>query len=344
MTGTGPVRCAVIGVGMIGAPHAAVLAGSPLAELIGCCDTDPAAAGRLPPGVPLTTDLDELLDHPDLEAVFVCTPQETHREIASRALDTDLFVFCEKPIAHTLADADALIEQAAGRPGRLAIGHLLRFDPDYLAVYRAVRAGAIGRIVSIAARRCVPDFEGRLISGRTTLPVEVGVHDIDILQWLAGDVEAVHAEAARLGVTGPGRIDAVAGTLRFASGAVGVLELDWIMPSASPLRADYRLAAFGTSGSAFAEFHAPTLRLFGGNAARTARPDEVYGSHIGALRTEDEHFLRTVRGTRTWPLTPQDARSALVVALALDRSALLGRPVRIAGARHIAATSFPAGR
>jgi predicted dehydrogenase len=315
---------------MIGAPHAAVLAGSPLAELIGCCDSDPAAADRLPPGIPLTTDLDDLLDNPDIEAVFVCTPQETHREIAGRVLAKDMFVFCEKPIAHTLADADALLEQAAAHPGRLTIGHLLRFDPDYLGVYQAVRAGAIGRIVSIAARRCVPDFEGRLIAGRTTLPVEVGIHDIDIMQWLAGDVAAVYAEAAGFDVTGPGRTDAVTGTLRFASGAVGVLELDWIMPSAAPMRADYRLAVFGTSGSAFAEFHAPILRLFGGSPAATARRDEVYGSHIGALRTEDEHFLRTVRGTRTWPLTLQDARSALAVALALDRSASVAQPVRIA--------------
>lgn len=329
MTGPGPVRCALVGAGMIGAQHAAVLAGSPLARLIGCCDTDPAAAGRLPTGVPLTADLDELLSSPALEAVFVCTPQHTHGDIVERALARDLYVFCEKPVAQALEDAAIMLERAAARPGRLAIGHLLRFHPDYLAVHEAVSSGALGRIVSVAARRCVPDFEGRLISGRTTLPVEVGVHDIDIMRWLAGDIEAVYAEAAGLGVSGPVGTDAVAATLRFASGAVGVLELDWTMASESPLRADYRLAVFGTAGSAFAEFHRPPVRVFADGREAAGPPEEVYGTNVGTLRTEDEHFLRTVRGTRTWPLTLRDARSALAVAIALDRSAALAQPVRV---------------
>jgi predicted dehydrogenase len=327
---------------MIGGPHAAVLAGSPLADLLGCCDLDPLAAGRAPGGVPFTRDPDELLLNPELEAVFVCTPQETHREVAGRALHRGLFVFCEKPIAHTIDDADALIEAAkAAGPERLMIGHTLRFDPDYLAVHAAVRSGAIGDVVSMAARRCVPGFEGRLIAGRTTLPVEVGVHDIDVLQWLAGEVSTVYAEAAGFGLTGPGRADAVAGTLRFASGAVAVLELNWIMPEMPAPPSDYRLAVFGTSGSAFAEFRAPPARVFAGADPRRWRSEEVYGSHTGTLRTEDEHFLRTVRGVSDWPLTPLEARSALAVALALDRSARLGAPVPVRHPGVPAASAAP---
>src|SRR5580704_3211765 len=72
-----PVRCAVVGLGMIGQEHAAVLASSPLAELLACCDLDSGAAARAPAGVPVTADLGELLDLPELEAVFICTPQET---------------------------------------------------------------------------------------------------------------------------------------------------------------------------------------------------------------------------------------------------------------------------
>jgi UDP-N-acetylglucosamine 3-dehydrogenase len=340
VTALPPVRCAVIGLGMIGGPHAAVLAGSPLADLLGCGDLDPLAAGRAPDGVPFTSDPDELLENPQLEAVFVCTPQETHREVAGRALARGLSVFCEKPIAHTIDDADALIEAAAAAgPDRLVIGHTLRFDPDYLAMHAAVRSGAIGDVVSMAARRCVPGFEGRLIAGRTTLPVEVGVHDIDVLQWLAGEVTTVYAEAAGFGLAGPGRTDAVAGTLRFASGAVGVLDLNWIMPDPPAPPSDYRLAVFGTRGSAFAEFHAPPSRVFAGGHPVSPRTDEVYGSHTGTLRTEDEHFLRTVRGVRDWPLTLRDARSALAVALAMDRSASLGAPVpvRHPGARAASA-------
>jgi len=334
VTAAGPVRCGVIGMGMIGVPHTAALDRSPLADLACCCDTDPAAAARVPGGAAFTTDLREFLELPGLEAVFVCTPQQTHRAVVEQALARNLFVFCEKPIAQTLEDADALIEAAASRPGRLVIGHTLRFSADYLAVRDVVHGGGIGTIVNMAVRRCVPDFEGRLIAGRTTLPVEVGVHDLDILQWLAGDIESVFAESARLDVTGPGLADAMTGTLRFASGAVAVIELNWIMASASARASDYRLAVYGTAGSAFAEFQAPAARAYGTGNPGTAIPgtgwlDDIYGSHAGVLKTEDEHFLGMVRGTRSWPLTLQDARSALAVALALDRSAVLGRPVRV---------------
>lgn len=328
-----PVRCAVVGLGMIGREHAAVLADSPLADLLACCDVDPGAAVRAPAGVPVTEDLGELLDLPELEAVFVCTPQETHRQVATRALKRGLFVFCEKPVAHTLEDADALIAVPEARAGRLVIGHTLRFSPDYLAVHQAVTGGAVGRVVSMAARRCVPDFEGRLIAGRTNLAVEVGIHDIDVMRWLAGDIGTVYAEAAGMGVTGPGLTDAVVGTIRFASGVVATIEINWIMPSESALKSDYRLAVFGTEGSAFAEFNAPVVRVFGGEVARTGWRDDIYGSQSGVLVTEDEHFLAVVRGVRSWPITLADARAAVAAAIALDESAASGRPVRVAAGR-----------
>lgn len=325
-----PVRCAVVGLGMIGQEHARVLASSPLADLLACCDVDPAAAARAPAGVPVTGDLGELLTTPELEAVFVCTPQETHRQVAMRALQKGLYVFCEKPVAHTLADTDALIATPEARAGRLVIGHTLRFSPDYLAVYRAVSSGAVGRVLSVAARRCVPGFEGKLLAARTNLAVEVGIHDIDIMRWLAGDIETVYAEEARMGVTGPALTDAVVGTIRFASGAVATIEINWIMSAESALKADYRLAVFGTKGSAFAEFSAPIVRVFGGAAAATGWRDDIYGSQSGVLVTEDEHFLAFVRGARTWPITLADARAAVAAAVALDESATSGRPVRVA--------------
>lgn len=325
-----PVRCAVVGLGMIGPDHARVLAGSPLADLVACCDLDPGAAVRAPAGVPVTQDLGELLDTPELEAVFVCTPQETHRQVATQALKHGLYVFCEKPVAHTLEDADALIATPEARAGRLAIGHTMRFSPDYLAVHDAVSRGAVGRVLSMAARHCVPGFEGKLIAGRTNLAVEVGIHDLDVMRWLAGDIETVYAEEAKMGVTGPGLTDAVVGTIRFASGAVAAIEINWIMSSDSALKEDYRLAVFGTKGSAFAEFSAPAVRVFGGETTPTGWRDDIHGSQSGVLVTEDEHFLALVRGARSWPISLADARAALAAAVALDESATSGRPVPVA--------------
>ncbi len=327
-----PVRCAVVGVGMMGSSHVQVLEALPEAHLLACCDTDPGAVERLPGGVPLLTSLEELLGRYQLEAVFVCTPQDQHLPVVEACLAAGLFVFCEKPIAHNLETADLMIEAAKRAGGRLAVGHTMRFDPDYVALADMVASGGIGTPVHLSARRNVPDFEGRMLFNRTTLAAEVGVHDIDLFRWLAGPVERVFAMSAETSTLGEGAVDAVIGTIRFATGAVGVVEFNWIMNSDSALSADYRLAVFGTEGAAYVEMRDPVTMVYtleGAKWLRTGGQYEVGGTATGIVATEDRHFLGTVRGLRDWPVSLEDARAALEVALALDRSLTTGRPVYV---------------
>jgi UDP-N-acetylglucosamine 3-dehydrogenase len=327
-----PVRCAVIGVGMVGTIHAQILAACAEANLVACCDTDPSRAEAVPEGVAFLTDLDTTLAAPGLEAVFVCTPQHLHRPIVEPALARGLAVFCEKPFASTLEDADAMIRAAANSSGVLQIGHTLRFSPDYLAIHEAVSGQEIGTVVHMAARWNAPDFEGRIISGRTTVPQEMMIHDIDIMRWLVGDIRRVYAEPYRSPVTGPGP-DAMVATLQFQSGAVGVLDHNWIMPTASGLESDHRLAVFGSAGSAFVEFRDAPAVVFGAGSPSLKRttyyslPD---GIPYGAMPTEDRYFLTSVRDGRPWPISLADARAAVACALALDESARTGKPVTMA--------------
>ena len=327
-----PVHCAVVGVGMMGMSHVQVLDALPEARLVVCCDIDPGAADRLPSRIPLVTDLEMLLEIGELEAVLVCTPQEQHLPVVEACLDAGLFVFCEKPIAHNLDAADRIIASARRAGGRFAVGHTMRFDPDYIALAKTVASGAIGTPVSLSARRNVPAFEGRLLFGRTTLAAEVGVHDLDLLRWLAGPVERVFAMPATTSTLGDGAVDAIIGTLRFASGAVGIVEFNWVMNSDSALSADYRLAVFGTEGAGYVEMRDPVTTVFARDGAkwlRTGGQFDIEGTVTGVVATEDRHFLATVRGLREWPVTVDDARAALAVALALDRSAAEGRPVYV---------------
>jgi predicted dehydrogenase len=328
-----PVRCAVVGVGMIGTEHAAILAASAEAELVACCDTDPARQEAVPPGVAFETDLEATLASPGLEAVFVCTPQHLHRPVVERALAAGLAVFCEKPIAASLADADAMIRAASASAGPLVIGHTLRFSPEYIAVHDAVSNGEIGTIVHMAARWNAPDFEGRIISGRTTIPQEMMIHDIDVMRWLAGDVDRVYAEASTHPVVGPGP-DAMVATLRFRSGAIAVLDHNWIMASGSGLESDHRLAVFGSAGSAFVENRDTPAVVYGSGGARqlhTTYRSQPNGIPFGALPTEDRYFLRSVRDGRPWPISLAAARAALACAVALDESASRGQPVPVSG-------------
>ena len=317
---TAAVRCGVLGVGMIGTEHSRIIAASPGAVLVACCDVDPAAVARVPGGARFTTDVTELLDPELIEAVWICTPESLHRRHVEQALDAGVAVFCEKPIARTLADADAIARRLETSGGTLVVGHLLRFDPRYLAVHAAVSEGRVGTIATITARRNVPDFEGRLLFDRTTPALEMGVHDLDVMQWLAGPIERVHGEAARTGIVGEGAVDAIVATLRFSSGAVGTLELGWATPAETGLRSDYRLSVVGSSGGAFIELRDDGVAVFSKQGTTLPRSSS-------ALLLEDQAFLRLVRGRQGWPLSVSDSRLALVAAIGIDRSIADGVPV-----------------
>lgn len=325
-----PVRCALIGHGMIGVDHASILAALPEAELLVVCDLDPAKGEGVPAGVAFTTSVEEALAWPGLEAVWVCTPQAAHRAVVEPALDSGLAVFCEKPMAASLEDADAMIAAAERTDGLLTIGHTLRFEPSYLEVAEAVARGELGTPVQLACRWNAPDYEGRIISGRTTVPLEMMIHDLDVLRWLAGDITEVYAAASTISVTGPGP-DVVTATVRLASGAVAAMDHSWIMPTKTGLISDHRLAVFGTEGVAYVEYRDTPAQIFG-KRPRFVNPSyktQAYGVPSGALPTEDRYFLAMVRDGREWPLTLGDARAALVAGLAIDRSIAEHRPVRI---------------
>ncbi len=183
----GPVRCALIGVGMMGTEHAAILAASPSAELVVACDTDPGAAVRLPAGVRLTADLDDALDTPGLEAVVIATPQSHHLTAVRAALGRGLAVLCEKPVAHTLADADAIAALAGctwrttgGRPhvplrptvpGHRRCGrrrHARCARPAHQPGQRArLRGSAAGRPDHARQREWRPRVRPDAVAGRT---------------------------------------------------------------------------------------------------------------------------------------------------------------------------------
>lgn len=323
-----PIRCGLVGYGMIGTEHAAILRSLPDAELVVIVDSDPTKSTAIPEGAAFEADLASTLADHELDALFVCTPQHIHQDAVIPALEAGLAVFCEKPFAATVADADRMIAAAAGR-GPLAIGHTLRFHPDFLAVKQAVDAGDIGQPVQIAARWNAPDYEGRIISGRTTVPLEMCIHNLDLMRWIAGDIESVYGEASSIAVTGPGP-DVVVGTVRFASGAVGALDHSWIMAAESGLASDHRLAIYGTEGSAFVESRETPATIFTKNGPRFVNSmyrSDAHGIPFGALAAEDSCFLRMVRDGIPWPLTLADARAALAAAVALDLSIAEGRPV-----------------
>ena len=317
----------------MGAIHARILDASPAAELVIVCDTDPAAEGRLPTGVPFTDDLDAALDRPGLDAVIIATPQTVHRAGVEAALARGLAVLCEKPIAASLEDADAIVRVGSAPGAHLVIGHMYRFDPRYQAIARAVTDGELGRPIQLTARGNVPDFEGDLLAHRTSLAVENLVHSLDLMQWLAGPISRVYGEASSTNAIAAGVVDAIAVTVRFTAGAVGTLTTAWNMPSARGYASEHFFSFLGTDGLAWIDGRDSGAGIVG--SAGTSFPgtvayDDHQGVPYGVYRTEVEAFLRSVRQPEPWPVSLAEARSATAAALAIDEAIRSGAPVVVA--------------
>jgi predicted dehydrogenase len=315
----------------MGRLHAQHLAASPFAELVGCCDTSPDAAERVPREVPLLVDLEEALATPGLEAVVVCTPPDAHLEAVRGALARGLEVLCEKPLAATVADCREMLELDASSTGRLVAAHLRRFDPRFLALAAEVGEGRVGAPLQLVGSSICPREDAERLAGTVSLACECGVHDIDVMRWLAGDISMVYAEGVDVHPTrGP---DAFAATLRFASGVVGALQHSWAMPDESGLDWEFRFHVSGMNGIADIDGRSRGIAVLspeGGPIYPDTVTWPVVGGQVGGVvAAQDTHFLLGVRDGRPWPLELRDAESAVACAAAIDQSIATGVPVQL---------------
>lgn len=192
-----PLRLGVIGAG--GRGHLARLAHRPEdgASLVAAADTDPAALASFREfvGAPVftTADYREMIASPDVDAVFVTSPDYLHEEHAVAALEAGKAVYLEKPMAITIEKCDRILAAAVREKGRLYLGHNMRHFPVIRKMKDLIAAGAIGEVMAGWCRHFVAyggdayfkDWHADR-SRSTGLLLQKGAHDLDILHWLCG--------------------------------------------------------------------------------------------------------------------------------------------------------------
>jgi len=331
-----PVRVGVIGAGMMGTGHATCVAHSPRGELVAVADTALERAGALADqfGATAYETHADVLERADVDALIVCTPDWAHRDVCLDAAAASKHLLVEKPLAMTLDDCDAIIAACDQAGVTLMIGHLLRFDPRYAAVKATVAAGDIGDVSYLYARRSNTLIQPRRFEGKTTVLHYLAVHDIDFMLWTMGEpVTEVYAAASRKKLIDLGLDDSAFITLKFAGGAIGCVQVAWILPEHSSADLDAHLEVTGTKGALFIDTPNAGVRLEG---ELPRRLDTTYGFAIaghtgGALREEVDHFLQSLQqGTPPLIDGPQ-ARAAVAVVAAAAESIRTGQPVAVPG-------------
>lgn len=322
-----PINVAVVGVGVMGSQHVEAYSRSPAARLAAVVDVREDVARQVAQrsAARAFADTREMLENADVQAVSICTDDERHVQPALACLAAGKHVLLEKPIATTIADADAIIA-AAGQAGvKLMVGQIVRFDPRYAHVKQRLDSGELGELVAAFARRLNHVGSQEVLRGRVSVLSFLGVHDFDYLLWLsAGKPVRVHTEsAAKVHKAAGYEVEDHTFTLiRFAGGAVGCVEAGWVLPNSHPRQADFKLEVIGTRGMAQVDATSQDVVVCADRGWEVPR--------IGrALDAEIAHFLDCVLNDTPPLVTGEDGREALRLSLAAQESARTGRIVEL---------------
>jgi len=168
------IKCAVIGVGYLGKFHAQKYASLPNVELVAVCDTDPDVCATIAAeyNIESINNHQQLLDR--VEAVSIAVPTQQHYDIAKAFLNKGVHVLIEKPITHTVAQAEELVTIANKNELILQVGHLERFNPARLALEEY-----LDKPCFIESQRIAPfNLRGTDVN----VILDLMIHDIDIIQ------------------------------------------------------------------------------------------------------------------------------------------------------------------
>jgi myo-inositol 2-dehydrogenase / D-chiro-inositol 1-dehydrogenase len=317
-----PLAFGLIGAGWIGSFHAETLAHRlPGVRLAAVADPDATAADRL--AAPRAyRDPYQLLADPTIDAVAICSPAATHTDLIIGAARAGKHVFCEKPMALTLQDADRAIEAAASAGIALQVGFNRRFAADFAVVHDQIMAGAIGTPQILRSLTRDPGIAAD-VAARVkpwTIFNETLIHDFDTLCWLnpSARVSSVYAQADALvhpQLADGGFLDTAVVQLRFDNGAFAVAEASF----QAVYGYDVRGEVFGSAGI-----------LTAGRSPQTAgsRNTELFAD---AYVAQFAHFAASIRAGADASVTGHDARVALQIALAARQSIETAAPVALHG-------------
>lgn len=335
-------RVAVVGCGRISGSHFSAIERTPGLELAAVCDVDVARATSAASenDVPAFTSYERMLSELSFDLVAVCTPSGLHAAQGIAAARAGKHVISEKPMALSLADADALVNACDTAGVHLFVVKQNRLNPSIQLLRRALEKGRFGRLYLVnstvrwsrpqeyydsAKWRGTWEFDGGAIMNQAS-------HYVDLLQWLIGPVESVMARTATLARRIETEDTGVA-ILRFRSGALGVLEVTVLT---YPRNLEGSITVLGEKGSVkvggtavnriehwqFADYDDDDKLV---EAAATS-PPTVYGlGHEGYYR----NVLSVMRGDAEPETDGRAGRKSLELILGIYESARTGREVPI---------------
>ena len=336
MTEQKMLRVGVIGAGRIGKIHAQNLANAvPGSQVTAVADPLYDEACKLSEALRIpfvSADYHEVINHPDVDAVAICSSTNTHASMMIEAARAGKHIFCEKPIAYDLAKIDEALDVVEKAGVLLQIGFNRRFDPNFKHVREMVAAGKIGEphIVRITSRDpAPPPIEYIKVSGGIFF--DMTIHDFDMARYLIGsDVEEIYAAGGVLvdsKIGEAGDIDTAVVTLRFKNGAIGTIDNS----RKAVYGYDQRVEVFGSGGMLMVQNETPNRAIYSnGEGVQAAKPLYFFlERYAQSFIDEMKDFVDCIHEGTTPPVTGIDGRIPVVMAMAAAKSVKEHRPVKL---------------
>ena len=326
------LRIGLAGLGSMGRNHLRILSNRPDIRLVAIADpvAGPLAAAVAASGAQGFDEPLAMIAEAELDALVIAAPTTSHVPLALAAIERDIAVLVEKPLAESAEEGERIVTTARRRGVPVQVGHVERFNPAVLELGRLLKEGWLSSIYSIASRRAGP-FPARIRDVGVT--IDLATHDADILSWIAGERPSrVYAETAQR--IHASHEDLLFGLLHFPSGATGMLDVNWLTPAKRR-----QLVVVGEEG--MFELDYLTQRLTFTRASDTTNP-RLIGGYAPIfegdvvelpvvsgepLAAEIEAFLGVVRDGGRPIVDAEDGLWAVAIATSLLTAAATGRAV-----------------
>jgi myo-inositol 2-dehydrogenase / D-chiro-inositol 1-dehydrogenase len=330
------LKIGLIGAGRIGSLHAEHIASRiPSTDLVMVADAFEEVARKCAQryAIPFATwDYHAILEHPDIQAVVICSSTDTHAQIIEEAAQAGKHIFCEKPIALDLSSIDQALAAVELAGVKLQIGFNRRFDANYRRVRSAVEGGEIGRPHLLHITSCdpaPPPIAYIRVSGGIFL--DMTIHDFDMARFLIGsEVEEIFTMAGVMvdpAIGEAGDMDTAVVLLQFTNGVIGTINNS----RQAAYGYDQRVELLGSAGVVCTENNYPNTAIISdGRSVRRDLPLHFFlERYTESFVSEMAAFVNAILHDTPVPVSGYDGRVPVVMALAAQRSFMEHRPVRL---------------
>jgi len=280
----------------------------------------------------LTGDYRDIINDPEIDAVLICSPTDTHAQISIEAAKSGKHIFCEKPVDMDPDRIREVLKQVDASGVIFQVGFNRRFDRNFRKAWKTVREGKVGdiHIIRITSRDPAPPAPEYIkVSGGIFM--DMTIHDFDMVRYLSGsEATEVYATGSAMidrSIAELGDIDTAAVVLKFENGAIGIIDNS----RKAVYGYDQRIEVFGSKGCVTVSNETDSLAVISNESGVWSEKPKYFflERYKESFIIEIGEFIESILNGKKPPVDGIDGLNSVLIAKAAKESLLKGKPVKV---------------